>query len=164
MLEMEYTILANEDTCWQRTNARQGGLLDWAMHEIDSEEEECTMQRSLSKPIIVSVGTTKPGNKEVKVEKVRPARMRLKPEQAVAIYLAKLGPKSCKTAALLAAEFCITAKAVRDVWTRKTWGDQTKNVWAMRASKEYIPPSARAAVAVARVTRALQAPSRAKLA
>jgi len=146
---MTYTTLANEDMCWQRTDARNGGLLEWAMHEIDSKEE--SMMPSLT------LVPQQPGKEEVRVEKIGPARMRLKPEQAVAIYLAKLGPKSCKTAAHLAAEFRITAKAVRDVWTRKTWTHQTRYVWAIRASKDYIPPSTSAAVASARVTRALQA-------
>jgi len=54
MLEMEYTTLANEDMCWQRKDARSGGLLDWALHEMDSEEQErMLIPRSLTQPAAV---------------------------------------------------------------------------------------------------------------
>jgi len=153
---MPYTTLSKKDVSWDRTDARSGGLLEWAMHEIDSEEEDrVPIPRSLAQP--VAVATTQPENAVKKEEKRRHPRTRLKHEEAVAIYLARHGPKSCKTAARLAVEFCITAKAVRDVWTRKTWIDQTKCVWTAHASKHYVATSHGGAVAIARVKRALQA-------
>jgi uncharacterized alpha-E superfamily protein len=158
MLEMEYTTLANEDMCWQRKDARSGGLLDWALHEMDSEEQErMLIPRSLTQPAAVVL--PQPEKVVKRVENMGPPRTRLKHEEAVAIYLARHGPKSCKTAARLAAEFRITAKAVRDVWTKKTWTDQTKCVWTVQASKDYIATSHSGAVAMARVKRALQARS-----
>jgi len=157
---MQYTTLANEDMCWQRTDVRIGGLLEWALHEIDTEEEECMLIPRRSVAHTVAVAHPVPEKAVERVEKMGPrgpARTRLTHEEAVAIYLAKLGPKSCKTAARLAAEFRITAKAVRDVWTRKTWTDQTKCVWTAHASKDYVAASHGGAVAIARVKRALQA-------
>jgi len=152
---MPYTTLAKKDVCWERMDARSGGLLEWALHEIDSEEEDRVLiPRSLVQP--VAVAPPQPEKALKNEEKMRHPKTRLKHEEAVAIYLARHGPKSCKTAARLAAEFCITAKAVRDVWTRKTWIDQTKCVWTAHASKDYVATRS-GAVAIARVTRALQA-------
>jgi len=148
--------LAKKDMCWQRTDARIGGLLGWALQEIDSgEEERILISQSLARP--VTVVPAQPVQAVKKVEQVRPPRTRLKHEQAVAIYLAQHGPKSCKTAGRLAAEFGITAKAVRDVWTKKTWASQTKYVWTACTSQPYFTASRRSAVAIARVERALQA-------
>jgi len=51
------------------------------------------------------------------------------------IYLAKLGLKSCETAANVVTKFGITAKAVRDMWTGKTRTDQTRCVSTMQEAK-----------------------------
>ena len=83
-------------------------------------------------------------------------------ENAVAIYLARLGSKTPKKASRLAAEFGITAKAVRDLWTLRTWGKSTAPFRLLLAHNDYIPPgmlSLASAIAAARVKRALhQAP------
>jgi hypothetical protein len=71
------------------------------------------------------------------------------------VTMAKIGLKSSKTAARLAAEFGVTAKAVRDVWRGKTWADQTRCVWTVQSAKDYIPPALSSAAAAARVKRAL---------
>jgi hypothetical protein len=94
-----------------------------------------------------------------------PMRRRLRlltNDEAVAIYLAKLGPKSMKAAARLAHEFGVSAKAIRDVWTRKTWVVETMHVWSMTTSNNFVPlgvssSSGSAAVAAMRVRRALRA-------
>ena len=57
-------------------------------------------------------------------------RGKLTSHHAVAIFLVKLRPKQGpKAAEKLAAEFGVTAKAIRDVWARKSWGIQTRPYW-----------------------------------
>ena len=163
--------------CWERTNARSGGLQEWAMHEICAEDFCVATVRNVdmclmaSLPAVVtprqamvrhvemcpmaSLPAVVTPRQSVIKPKAGPTRQRLAHEEAVAIYLAKLGPKSSKTAARLAAEFGITAKAVRDVWRRQTWADQTRCVWTVQIAKDYVPPSPSSAVAAARVERAL---------
>ena len=143
-----YESLANSHGCWERCDVRSGGLQEWALLEICAE--------NFLRPA-ASVRFTDQRSVKVRLlgPKTGPARQRLTHEEAVAIYLARLGPKSCKTAARMAAEFGITAKAVRDVWTGKTWAEQTRCVRTVQRANDYIPPSASSAVAVARVQRAL---------
>ena len=147
-----YKTLAIQRGFWERTDVRSGGLQDWALHEICAQNDRGHVDK---RPLAVVQAVV--AQKVARPRMERPQRLRLTHEEAVAIYLAKLGPKSCKTAARLAAEFSITAKAVRDVWTRKTWADQTRPLWSMRTSKDYIPPSASSMAAAARVKNALQA-------
>jgi len=118
-------FLAKKDVCWERTTRAAEACWSWALHKIASEEEDrVPIPWSLAQLIVVA--PPQPENAVKKEKKRRHPRTRLKYEGAVAIYLARHGPKSCKTAARLAVEFCITAKAVRDAWTRKTWIDRTK--------------------------------------
>ena len=149
-----YESLTNHYGCWERCDARSGGLHEWAMLEM-SADFFCAVkpihQRPVPLAVLPAVGTPR----QVVVPKAGAARHRLMREEAVAIYLAKHGPKSCKTAALMAAEFGITAKAVRDVWTGKTWAEQTRRVWTVQSAQDYIPPSPSSAAAAARVQRAL---------
>ena len=141
--------------CWERTNARSGGLQEWAMLEICAEDFCVATVRNVDMCPMASLPAVVTPRQSVIKPKARPTRQRLAHEEAVAIYLAKLGPKSSKTAARLAAEFGITAKAVRDVWRRQTWAEQTRCVWAVQIAKDYVPPSPSSAVAAARVERAL---------
>ena len=59
--------------------------------------------------------------------------VKLTVDQAVAIFLARLtiptltNPR-CKFAKKLAVEFRISSKAIRDVWNRKTWAEETRCV------------------------------------
>jgi len=149
LLDPSYESLANCHGCWERCDARSGGLQEWAMLEICAKN---FLQRPMKLAVLPAVGTPR---QTVVGLKTGSARQRLTHEEAVAIYLGRLGPKSCKTAARMAAEFGITAKAVRDVWTGKTWAEQTRCVWTVQSANDYIPPSASSAVAVARVQRAL---------
>jgi hypothetical protein len=56
---------------------------------------------------------------------------RLTRADAVAIFKMKRR-KTSKTAARLAAKYSITPKAVRDVWTWKTWIVATKSLWTCK--------------------------------
>jgi len=152
-----YESLASSHGCWERCDARSGGLQEWALLEVCAENFLTATarpmdQRAVKLAVLPAVGTPR---QTAVGPKTGPARQRLTHEEAVAIYLARLGPKSCKTAARMAAEFGVTAKAVRDVWTGKTWAEQTRCVWTVQSANDYIPPSASSAVAVARVQRAL---------
>jgi len=55
-------------------------------------------------------------------------RIRLTPDQAVHIFL--LGRnKTAGTAAELASKYGISAKAIRDIWTKKSWAQETRTHW-----------------------------------
>jgi len=139
-----YESLTNLYGGWERCDARSGGLQEWALLEICSEKfSSCTAsikpidQRPFNLALLPTVGTPV----AAVVPTAEPARQRLTHEEAVAIYLARLRHKSCKSAARLAAEFGITAKAVRDVWTGKTWAAQTRSMWKLQSAKDFILPS-----------------------
>ena len=57
-----------------------------------------------------------------------PERGRLTPDQAIYIFLQK-ETKSSRTAALLAAEYGVTPKAIRDIWSHRTWAHSTRPHW-----------------------------------
>ena len=52
-------------------------------------------------------------------------RFRLTPDQAIRIFQMRR-TKTAGTASVLALEFGISAKAIRDIWTRKSWAADTK--------------------------------------
>jgi len=55
-------------------------------------------------------------------------RIRLTPDQAIHIFL--LGrTKTAGTAAELARKYGISAKAIRDIWTKKSWAQDTRLHW-----------------------------------
>jgi len=57
-----------------------------------------------------------------------PGRVRLTPEQAIDIFKMRRTKKT-RTAGLLAIKYGITPKAVRDIWTRKSWAKETRPHW-----------------------------------
>ena len=68
------------------------------------------------------VNTHKPSATPLAVQVAvhHPERVRLTPDQAMNIYNAKK-TKTSRTAALLAIEYGISAKAIRDIWIRRSW-------------------------------------------
>lgn len=56
-------------------------------------------------------------------------RVRLTPEQAIIIYQLKT-TKTQSPAARLAVEYGITSKAIRDIWTRRSWAESTQPYWS----------------------------------
>jgi hypothetical protein len=149
-----YQSLTNHG-CWERTNARSGGLQEWAMLEICAEHFCLATVHVEKRPSRVLPAVVVTPQEAAVGPKVRQTRQRLTHEDVVAIYLAKIGPKSSKTAARLAAEFGITGKAVRDVWRGKTWANQTRCMWTVQSAKDYISPAPSSTAAAARVKRAL---------
>ena len=131
-----YQSLTNHG-CWERTNARSGWLQEWVMFEICAEDFcLATVQHVEKHPSAVLPAVVVTPQQAMVGLKVRPTRQRLTHEDAVAIYLAKIGPKSSKTAVRLAAEFGITEKAVRDVRRGKMWANQTRCMWMVQSAKD----------------------------
>ena len=57
-----------------------------------------------------------------------PDRARLTPEQAIDIF--RMGrTKTARTAGILATKYGISPKAIRDIWTRKSWAQDTRPHW-----------------------------------
>ena len=137
-----YATLTTPGGAWLYANASSEGLLDWAMAEI---EDGAFLRHSF--------GVAGQSAKRVKT--------RLTREEAVAIFLAQRGPKSTRTTSLLAAEFNVTPKAVRDIWHRQTWCAQTEGLLTMptNAANRFMltgTPSPATEAAAARVQRALR--------
>jgi len=159
-----FVTLMRRRGCWQRADAQSGGLLDFAMEEMgivadEYDDAHASDDERGEVPHIVSPHVGLPTMPHSARAALVPRR-RLTREEAVAIYLAQLGPAPKKAARCLAAEFGITAKAVRDVWTGKTWHATTMPVHAQQHLNNFLPWGAvshPAVVAAARVALALYA-------
>jgi len=57
-----------------------------------------------------------------------PERARLTPEQAIDIFKIRR-TKTARTASLLATKYGISPKAIRDIWTCKSWAQDTRPHW-----------------------------------
>ena len=152
-----YKTLMRPYERWQRADAQSGGLLGWGMHEMGiaaAADDERPRARAALLPRMGSAPKAQGGARPPSGLK----RTRLTRAEVVAIYLGKLGPKSKKASGRLAEEFGITAKAVRDVWTDKTWLAETMLVKAQQHHNNFLPwgvVSLAAVEAAARVRRAL---------
>ena len=90
----------------------------------DSMLECMPLQHTPSPPTAGPVYADK--DLQPKVRRVR--RARLSPEKAIRIFMLRR-TKTKDTAALLAAKYGITPKAIRDIWTRKSWVKDTRPYW-----------------------------------
>jgi len=81
--------------------------------DLDSWKTEALSECSLS---------SQDSQGDTRVARTNPARRGrvLTPTDVAMIYQIRMH-KTCKTAAFVAAKYNITPKAVRDIWTRKTW-------------------------------------------
>lgn len=61
---------------------------------------------------------------------------RLTPDQAVRIFKQRQN-KTAKTASLLSAEYGVSPKAIRDIWTRKSWVHDTRPYWTLLDEQLY---------------------------
>jgi hypothetical protein len=59
-------------------------------------------------------------------------------QDAEMIYEVKRNGKTPHDAALLAVQYGITAKTVRDIWNHRTWKHATVSLWTPHETKEYI--------------------------
>jgi hypothetical protein len=59
-------------------------------------------------------------------------------QDARTIYEVKRAGKTRHDAARLAVKYGITAKAVRDIWTHRTWKHATVSLWTLHDFEEYI--------------------------
>ena len=69
-------------------------------------------------------------NTHKELPEVVPERVRLSPDQAIYIFQLR-STRTSRTAALLSAKFGITPKAIRDIWTRRSWADDTRPFWTL---------------------------------
>lgn len=85
------------------------------------------------------------------------AHRKLSRESVISIFLTRLDGK--RTASLLAKEFEVTAKAIRDVWTQKSWASLTTPFLNLPwQAGNYLPPGETSPLAIAaagRVSRAM---------
>ena len=85
------------------------------------------------------------------------AHRKLTRESVISIFLTRLDGK--RTASLLAKEFGVTAKAIRDVWSQKSWASLTTPFLNLPwKAGNYLPPSETSHLAIAaagRVSRAM---------
>ena len=84
--------------------------------------ERITLQPSQSLP------DTQTNELPESVMPARTERIRLTPDQAIHIYC-QIETKTTGTATLLATEYGVTSKAIRDIWTRRSWAQDTRPYW-----------------------------------
>lgn len=125
---------------WKRVNA-QHGLLDWSLGElsgIPDTSSNCFPEtghdhRAWLPPITILPANTSTLAVPVPVSVVAGVtteRVKLTLDQAIHIF--KLGrTKTARTAAQLATEYGITPKAIRDIWTKKSWAQDTRPYWSV---------------------------------
>ena len=63
-----------------------------------------------------------------KESNTRRVRVRLRSHQAIQIFIQRK-EKTRPTAAMLATKYGISSKAIRDIWTRKSWSEDTRPYW-----------------------------------
>ena len=68
-------------------------------------------------------------NTQPELQEVTPDRARLTPDEAIHICIMRR-TKTARTAALLSAKYGISPKAIRDIWTGKTWAQHTRPYWS----------------------------------
>ena len=56
-------------------------------------------------------------------------RIKLNPNQAIQIFNLRK-TKTAGTATMLAIQYNMSAKAIRDIWTRKSWAQDTRPYWS----------------------------------
>ena len=83
-------------------------------------------QEPLAPPCVPRVAPAYPGRLEAVSERVR-----LTLDQAISIFNHR-ETKTEHTAALLSAEYGISSKDIRDIWTRKSWAHDTRLYWTLR--------------------------------
>ena len=69
-------------------------------------------------------------NTHTELPEVVPERVRWRPDQAIYIFQLR-STKTSRTAALLSAKFGITPKAICDIWTQRSWADDTRPFWTL---------------------------------
>lgn len=98
-------------------NDRMARLPDTAAQDAGSGKRDAQFTELLA---TLAVTTTTPAPTE---------RFRLTADQAIHIFQLKT-TKTPRTAALLAAKYGISPKAIRDIWTRKSWAETTRPYWS----------------------------------
>jgi len=86
-------------------------------------------QEPLAPPHVLQVAPTHPGRHAAHPEAV-PERVKLTSDQAISIFNHR-ETKTKHTAALLSAEYGISSKAIRDIWTRRSWAHDTRLYWTL---------------------------------
>jgi len=100
------------------TSSRRGGspmLTEDSVNSVNHRSEERNLETFVH-PLPVVLAASVPG------------RARLNAEQAIHIFNQR-ATKTRHTAALLAAEYGISSKAIRDIWTRRSWAEDTRPFW-----------------------------------
>ena len=108
---------------WTQVN-EQHGLRGWTLGEIYGIAADSTLSYKTNdtierQTIALPISTKAPAQAE---------RSRLTPDQAIHIFHEKR-KKTSNTAAFLAAQYGISAKAIRDVWTKRSWANETRPYW-----------------------------------
>jgi len=109
-------------------------------------QDSCQESRMLSTQRIFQVAAKAPGvrpepaNAEAELQKSDlgsgSGRVRLTP--ALAVHIFNQGKtKSKRSAALLSAEFGVSPKAIRDIWTKRSWASKTRPHWTLEGKLSF---------------------------
>jgi hypothetical protein len=140
----------SESRLWQRVNS-QHGLLDWTLGELYGIPSSCPSPRVVAPEPVQKQAEQQP--------RTWVCTRKLTRESVVAIFLVRLDRS--RSASMLAREFGVTAKAIRDVWSQNSWASTTSpHLLLTLEVGNYLPPgetSPLAITAAARVARAMAA-------
>ena len=98
----------SDNRLWQRVNS-QHGLLDWMLGELYCIPSSCPSPRVVAHEPVQKQAEQQP--------RTWVCTLKLTRESVVDIFLVRLD--CSRSASMFAREFGVTAKAIRDVWSRK---------------------------------------------
>jgi len=154
-LTMEMKVASAGSTCpWQKVN-EQHGLRGWTLGEIYGIGDDSTRLSPLtqtgnnidSKTTIVANAAGQDSGSDAALQKstaqkhrsvaslpvviktlAQAERYKLTPDQACDIFRQQT-TKTAATAALLATQYGISPKSIRDIWTKRSWANETRPYW-----------------------------------
>ena len=157
-LDMQVDLAPNS-RLWQRVNMQQG-LLDWTFRELYGIPSTGPSQR-VDTPLAIEPTAERAARQLQTCVCVR----KLTRESIISIFMVWLDRS--RSASMLARELGVTAKAVRDVWSRKSWHETTSPYLLLPwKAGDYLPPGETSPLAIAaaeRVGRAMTAAAHARL-
>jgi len=157
-LDMQVDLAPNS-RLWQRVNM-QHGLLDWTLGELYGIPSTGPKQR-VDTPLAIEPTAERAAQQLRTCVCVR----KLTRESIISIFMVRLD--RLRSASMLAREFGVTAKAVRDVWSQKSWHETTSPYLLLPwKAGDYLPPGETSPLAIAaaeRVGRAMTAAAHARL-
>jgi len=141
--DCDYAAAAADSKQWQQVNT-QHGLLDWTLGELYGIPS--TM---ICPSYYTALPESEPAAQAAQQPRTWVCIRKLTRECVISIFLVRLD--SSRSASMLAREFGVTAKAIRDVWSQKSWSSTTSPFLLLpwQAGDSLLPPGETSPLAIA---------------